>query len=78
MSLKLTVVSANAKLERRWVTELQAALMPVADARVRGYSESGELGEVVFLDGTLLGGLDSLALKAESIDRRGRAVFLIP
>jgi len=73
MSISITVIAANELMENRWAKELGNTLSALLDVRVQPKSAGMELGQVVFIDGGMPG-LDGVL---ESVDRRGRALFLL-
>lgn len=73
MELKLTMVAKNSHLQKTWENDLNHVLSFLPGFSVKIDDNSNVPGQLVFLDQ----GLKDLEDLLKSIDRRGRAIFLI-
>jgi serine phosphatase RsbU (regulator of sigma subunit) len=77
MALHLTVLAASPQAEDNWVRELKAALGGAPDIEVaalsKGHGGGEGSGNIWFVDASF----PDLDAKLETIDRRGKALFLI-
>lgn len=69
----ITVQAQDAAREGKWQERLQQALLNQGELKIRAASESEELGQILFVDSEQ----PDLEKVLDSVDRRGRAVFLI-
>lgn len=72
--LQLAVMAENPALESQLAFELQAVARIWGDVRVAQGVDSSGAAQIVFIDASLAGRLDSILAR---LDRRGKAVFLI-
>lgn len=73
MDLKATVIANDRERESRLTRELEAVCNTLDGFRVKVSTDPEQPGEIVFVDGGMRGVDDAI----DSIDRRGRALFLI-
>ena len=78
MKLNLTVMARSVVAETAWARELAPVFAQVAEVEVGSQTEEGRAGHIVFVDGTEGEELPAeLQERLKTLDRRGRAVFMI-
>src|SRR4051812_5689341 len=73
MNLQVTVLAADSDRETTWARMLSKLVARSEGVTIRASQDANELGQIVFVDAAM----PKLRQTLQSLDRRGRAVFLL-